>query len=725
MKTLTIALAGNPNCGKTTIFNALTGSRHHVGNWPGVTVERRSGSFDHEGRTVQVVDLPGTYSLTAQSEDERIAAHHLVDPEVDVIVNVLDASNLERNLYLTSQLLELERPIVFVLNMWDDAERSGLRIDRLALERLLGGPVVATVGNRSEGIADLKSAILRVASASPRPPSTKVHLGEDLERALEQLVQAIQRDERWGATHPPRWLALQLLEEAPTALAALETSHARTAIIQALQSARAFLERHWGTDAPTLIAERRYGFVHGLMTEVAQRSSTKPRDVTARLDAVLTHRWLGIPIFLVIMTAVYSLTFILGKYPQDAIAAGFEALQRLASRTLPPGELSSLLADGILPGVGAVVVFVPVIMILMGCIAFLEDTGYMARAAFIMDRLMHLMGLHGKSFIPLVMGTGCNVPAVQATRTIEAREDRFITILVAPLISCSARLQVYIVIAGAFFPPVQAALAIIALHFLGFFVAMLMGKVLRLTLFRGQNTPFVMELPPYRLPVLRTTLTHMWEKGSVFLSRAGTVILAGATFVWFVSHYPGIGNRTWAAELQQQQAQLRAQNLSEAEFAQRSAALEWAHQSRIVNDSLAARFGKSIQPILAPIFDPEGTRPEAWKDAIALTAGFVAKEIVVSTLAVVHQTEVGEASQGSLRTPLQERLRQSSGLTPLTAMAFMIFTLLYTPCLGTVSMIYKETRSWMWACFSIAYGLGLGWFLAWITVVAGRALGLG
>lgn len=722
---LTVALAGNPNCGKTTLFNALTGSRHHVGNWPGVTVERRSGHFELDGRRVEVVDLPGTYSLSAQSEDERIAAGYLVEPEVDLIVNVVDASNLERNLYLTSQLLELGRPLVFVLNMWDDAERAGVHLDLPALERLLGGPVVATVGNRAEGIERLKEALLQTGSQTTPAIAPKVSYGEDLERELAKLAHEIARDERLAEAQPPRWLGLQLLEGAPGALLAMESSHARGAILGQLASSRAFLERHLGTDVPTLLAERRYGFAHGLVAEVCRQGPRLDRGLTARLDAVLTHRWLGIPIFLVVMVAVYGLTFVLGKHPQDWIAGAFDALHDAAAAALPPGELASLVVDGLIPGVGAVVVFVPVIMILMGCIAFLEDTGYMARAAFIMDRLMHLMGLHGKSFIPLVMGTGCNVPAVQATRTLETREDRFITILVAPLVSCSARLQVYILIAGSFFPPVQAALAVLGLHFLGFIFAMLVGKLLRTTLFRGENTPFVMELPPYRLPVLRATLVHMWEKGSVFLSRAGTVILAGATLIWFVSHYPGIANRAWTAELQQQHSAIRAQGLPAAEEGRQLEAADLAHQSRIVNTSLAARFGKTVQPALAPLFDPEGTRPEAWKDGIALTAGFVAKEIVVSTMAVVHQTEAGDPGPGAGRNPLQERLRQHSGLTPLTAMAFMIFTLLYTPCVGTVGMIYKETRSLLWSGFSVAYGLALGWIAAWVTVAGGRALGLG
>ena len=716
---ITLALAGNPNCGKTTLFTALTGSRQHVGNWPGVTVERRSGFFEGPDGQVEVVDLPGTYSLSAQSEDERIAARFVADPAVDVIVNVLDAGNLERNLYLTTQLLELRRPMVYALNMMDDAEAAGMKLDLGTLERLLGGPVIPTVGNRQEGIQALREAILRTARA-PRPATGTVNYGHDLEGELGKIEREIQRDEDLAQTCPPRWLALQLLERAPAAADLVELSHARKAVTAQVQASLGFLEPHLGADGGTLVAERRYGFSHGLVGEVLRRSARSRADFTARLDAVLTHRWLGIPIFIAIMIAVYAVTFVAGKLPQDWIAGGFGMLQGWAGARLPAGELTSLLVDGIIPGVGAVVVFVPIIMLLMGCIAFLEDTGYMSRAAFIMDRLMHLMGLHGKSFIPLIMGTGCNVPAVQATRTIEAREDRFITILVAPLMSCSARLQIYIVIAGTFFRPVQAAFAILAMHFLGFALAMIVGKALRLTLFRGANAPFVMELPPYRLPVLKSTLIHMWEKGAVFLSRAGTTILAGATLIWFLSHYPGISNRSWSEELHRQEAVVRTLGLSPAEESGRLDELSLAHQSRVVNTSLAANIGKTLQPALAPILDPEGRRPEAWKDSIALTAGFVAKEIVVSTMAVIHHTQ---GDQGGAGHSLRSALRERSGLTPLTALAFMVFTLIYTPCLGTLGMILKETRSLLWTGFSLVYGLGLAWLLAWFTVLGGHALG--
>ena len=739
-----VALAGNPNCGKTSIFNALTGSRHHVANWPGVTVERRSGWFEWDHTEIEVVDLPGTYSLAAHGEDERIAADFLVDPSVDIIVNVLDASNLERNLYLTTQLLELDKPIVFALNMVDDARRQGASVDVEQLSLLLGGPVVPTVGNRGEGTEALKEAIVTSPEVAPAAVQAgagvaierrHVSYGDDIEGELRKIGDQIARDEVLAGRFPPRWAALKLLERTPDAEQMLAGTHARVAIERQRAASATFLEGHLGADCATLLSERRYGFARGLVSEAVERGDGAGPDFTGRLDAVLTHRWLGIPIFLLVMVAVYGVTFVVGKYPQDWIAGAFAWLHDRAAASLPAGELTSLLVDGIIPGVGAVVVFVPVIMILMGCISFLEDTGYMSRAAFIMDRLMHVMGLHGKSFIPLVMGTGCNVPAVQATRTIESRTDRLITILVTPLVSCSARLQVYILIAGSFFPPVQAALAIIAMHVVGFGLAMIVGRLLRSTLFRGPNAPFVMELPPYRLPVLRSTLVHMWEKGRVFLTRAGTVILAGATLIWFLSHYPGIMNPDWAAERAQQEQAIRALRLPDGETQARLNAVALAHESRIMNSSLAAGFGKLLQPALAPILDPDSRRPDLWKDAVALTAGFVAKEIVVGTMGVVYQATTdrrlpqNDRSADSRRftqltmSPLQLTLRRRSGLTPLTALAFMVFTLIYTPCLGTVGMMLKETRSTWWTGFSVAYGLVLAWLLSWGLVVGGHMLG--
>ena len=726
-----LALAGNPNCGKTTIFNALTGAHHHVANWPGVTVEKRSGHIEVDGKRLEVVDLPGTYSLSARSEDELIAASFLGHGHVDLIINVLDASNLERNLYLTTQLMELGKPIIFVLNMMDDAEKQGLHIDLKALETLLGGPVIPTVGNRAMGFDALKTALAevpegRVPKVRDFEAETSGHgpmdYGHDIEGELSKLMACIRRDEALVQGVKPRWLAIQLLEGSAEAIRLVDQSHAREAVTAQLEASRAFLKSHLGEDAATLVAEYRYGFLHGLMLEVATLKDAPLANQTSKLDRLLTHRYFGIPIFLCVMVAIYTLSFLLGKYPQDWIGAGFKALADFLSAKMPPGDLTSLLTQGIIPGVSAVMVFLPVIMILMGCISFLEDTGYMSRAAFIMDRAMHLMGLHGKSFIPLLMGSGCNVPAIQASRTIENKQDRLITILVTPLISCSARLQVYIVIAGTFFKPFGAALAILAMHFLGFGLAMLMGRLLRSTLFSGLSSPFVMELPPYRMPVLKATLIHMWDKAQVFLTRAGTTIFAGATLVWFLSRYPGITNTAWSQEYQQQRVAVLALPVPQAQKDEQLKDLDLARESRIVNNSFAAALGKKVEPLLRPILDPDHKRTEAWKDVIALTAGFVAKEIVVGTMAVIHSASE-EPKAGEKLSPLQVALRDHAGLTPLTALAFMVFTLIYTPCLGTVAMIRREAGSWGWAGFSVAYGLGLGWLLAWGTVVFGRMMG--
>jgi ferrous iron transport protein B len=706
----TIALAGNPNCGKTSLFNGLTGARQRVGNWAGVTVERRSGQFQGPNGPVEVVDLPGTYSLAAQSEDERIATRFLAGPDVDLIVNVLDASNLERNLYLTAQLLELGRPMLLVLNMADDAARRGLHLEPQALAQFLGVPVVATVGNRGEGLQALRQAIC--SAAAGRAMARRPDYGPELEPAIAALEREIAQEPDLAAFGPTRWLALHLLEgtaEAATAVA--QGSRAKT-ILARVRS----LAGQQAVDGATLLSEHRFAFARELAERCLPQGQRDLTDPSARLDRVLTHRWLGIPIFVAVMVAVYSLTFAAGKAPQEWINAGFGLLQAWTRAHLPPGELASLLADGILPGVGAVFSFVPVIMLLMGCVAFLEDTGYMARAAFIMDRPMHLMGLHGKSFLPLVMGTGCNVPAVQATRTIDARSDRLITILVIPLMSCSARLQIYILIAGTFFPPLQAALAILAMHFLGFGLAMAVAKALRLTAFREAQATFLMELPPYRLPVLKGTLLHMWQRASSFVGRAGVTIMAGAALIWFLTNYPGNANRGWRDQLHRQQAAVRALGLAAEEEAQRLAVLADAHRSQVVNSSFAAGIGRKLQPVLAPILDPDGSRPEAWKDGLALSAGFVAKEIVVSTMAVVHHSP----AEG-----LGETLRRQSGHTSLTALGFMVFTLIYTPCLGTIGMILKESGSFLWAGFSLAYGLGLAWGMAWLTVLGGRILGLG
>jgi ferrous iron transport protein B len=717
----TIVIAGNPNCGKTSIFNALTGSRQHVANWPGVTVEKRYGSFKINQTKIQVVDLPGTYSLLSQSEDEQIAASFLVSPEVDVIVNVLDASNLERNLYLTTQLFEIKKPIIFVLNMIDDAERQGILIDIQKIQELLGGPTVATVGNHGNGIGTLKQAIFNIvhSSTSEALPAC-ISYGNDIDGELAKIQDEIYNDCAISNQYPPRLLALGLLEQAGYTKDIIKSNC--SAYTQQRDSAE-FLEKHLGADAATLIAEHRYGFAHGLVKEALKQSYTTKQGRTAKIDHILTHKWLGIPIFIAIMLAVYSLTFLLGQYPKKWIATALETIRNMAIDNMPQGELTSLLTDGIIPGVGAIVTFVPIIMILMGCISFLEDTGYMSRAAFIMDRPMHFMGLHGKSFIPLIMGTGCNVPAVQATRAIESKSDRLITILISPLISCSARLQVYVLISGAFFDDNKAVWAVIALHIISFTITMATGKILRLTIFRDKTSPFVMELPPYRMPVLTSTVIHMWEKGRLFLTKSGTLILVGVILIWSLSHYPGIANKDYKSKHVADREVIYCQNLTPEKTKEKIDEINITFENHIMDTSLAAYIGRQLQPIMAPILDPDHKRPNAWKEGLALIAGFVAKETVISTLGVTNQTQTTKEPNNNDISPLQNAIRQNSGLTPLTAFAFMIFIMLYTPCLGMVSMIAKETNSFTWPIFSVVYSLILAWLMSWMTVFIGHICG--
>jgi len=715
---VTVALAGNPNAGKTTVFNALTGSHHHVGNYPGVTVERRSGYMTVGGTTAEILDLPGTYSLSARSEDERIAAEELSREDIDVIVDVLDASNLERNLYLATQLIEMRRPIVFALNMMDDAERTGQTIDVAKLQLLLGSPVVPMVGNRQVGVQELKDAIAGVAAERGSPHrEININYGDDIEGEIQKLEGEIRLDEQLAESVVPRWLALGLLEGDPRAVKLASESHASRHIEAQRKASCDFLKGHLGEDGATLLAERRYGFAHGLYSEAVKTTTGKRHTKTEKLDSVLTHRWLGIPVFLAIMASMYAVTFVLGKWPQSLIETAFESLQRWGGQRLPDGELANLLVNGIVPGVGAVVSFLPVILILMACISFLEDTGYMARAAFIMDRPMHLSGLHGKSFIPLLMGTGCNVPAIQTTRIIEAKNDRLITILVSPLISCAARLQIFVLLTSAFFAPLQAVTVVVGLYFLSFLLAMVMGKVLW-TFFRGESAPFVMELPPYRMPVLKSTLIHMWEKGRSFLTRAGTGILAGSALIWFFCNYPGIADREMAHRHSAAVMEVKAKGLSAEAERKEVELLDTAYRAEILNGSFAASFGRMMQRPLRPILDPDGTRQDTWKDGVALTAGFVAKEIVVSTIAVMYKIPDSdlEAGDGSLK----DALRRDSGMTGLTAISFLVFALLYTPCLAAVSMIHKETGSMVWSLFTVLYGFCLAWGMSWLVVEIGQ-----
>jgi len=727
-KEITIALAGNPNSGKTTIFNNLTGAHQKVGNWPGVTVEKKEGTATYDGYTIRVVDLPGTYSLTAYSQEEIIARNYIIEKKPDLVVNVIDASNLERNLYLASQLIDLGVKLVFALNMVDLAQSRGQIIDHEQLAILMGVPFVPTVGTKGRGTKELLEAIVRVAE--DRESVTR-HIHIDYGRELEEEIAKVQGTIRSARSsmdeHHPRWMATKLLENDEEVIKEIAKKPRKRIILDQLEQSTAHLKQILGDDPETLIADRRYGFIHGALTETLRHTRKDRRYFSDQVDQVLTNRLLGFPIFIFFIWAMFQLTFNLGRYPMTWIDAGVGVLAQFFGGLMGEGLLRGLIVDGIINGVGGVAVFLPNIFILFFCIALFEDTGYMARAAFIMDKVMHTLGLHGKSFIPMIMGFGCNVPAIMATRVLESRRDRILTILINPLISCSGRLPIYVLIAGAVFGA-RAGNVIFSLYIIGIALAILMGQIFKRTLFRGEIAPFVLELPPYRMPTLKGTVIHMWERGSIFIKKMGGVILIGSIVVWALSSFPQTVNYSKDYENQKlliqeeyalKEAALLQTNQGEKveifteEMDRKIAEVEILRKREFQEKSLLGRLGKTIAPVLRPLgFD--------WRGGVALLTGFVAKEIVVSTFGVLYQVEreEGEESEG-LRAAIQD------AMTPLIGYAFMIFVLIYTPCLATVAAIRRETGSWGWTGFSVGYGLALAWILAFIIYQGGRLLGLG
>jgi len=665
-----VALAGNPNSGKTSIFNALTGSHQYVGNWPGVTVERKEGHFTYEGHEVRLVDLPGTYALDACTIDERVAREYLTSENPDAVIAVVDASNLERNLYLVAQLLELGARIIVALNMMDVAASRGLEIDSDRLGKLLGVKVVPTVASKNVGIDQLRRVVHDIHSDAPRP-GLRVSYGDDIESGLARLIEAVRAV--WpNRADGARWWALKLLESDPGALAELESTAGDSPLRPVFNSVRTGLEKHIGTDAETAVVEARYGFLNGLVRECTRRKPGVGRRlaVSDEIDRVVTNRWIGIPFFLLLLWGTFQLVFTVGAPLSSLIDRFFGWLGVTAGTGLSalwaPAWLVALVTDGLVAGIGSVLVFIPNILILFLVISLLEESGYMARAAFVMDRFMHLLGLHGKSFIPMIVGFGCNVPAIMATRTLESRKDRILTVMVNPLMSCSARLPIYILFAGAFFKR-QQGLVVFSLYLLGILLAVLVARLFKRLFFREEVAPLIMELPPYHLPTLRSVLTHMWERAWLFVRKAGTIIAAASVVVWLLGSLP------WGVKY-----------ASEA--------------------SLIGRLGG----ILAPLLAPAGFG--YWWAAVSLAAGAVAKELVVSTMAAIH----GVGPDG-----LTQILRRQ--FTPVSAYAFMVMSLIYIPCVATMAAIKREAgRRWM--LLSIGYTLLLGWLLAVAVYQVGSLL---
>lgn len=722
-KILTIALAGNPNSGKTTIFNNLTGTRQKVGNWPGVTVEKKEGLIHRNGYTLKIVDLPGTYSLTPFSMEEIVARDFILDDQPDLVINIIDASNLERSLYLATQIRELDCKVLFALNMADLARSRGLKINAEKLSDLLDVPVVFTVGNRNEGVDVLLKSAMDLIEADVTPSDRRrVQYSKDIETCIETLKSVLKAAPKGSFPYNSRWTAIKLLENDKVVKARV-VEHPEldgSKILEQAEKCRSLLIARYNDDPEIVMTDERYGFIAGIIKSVVTSSTRQRVDISRNIDLVLTNRFLGFPIFVLFIWAMFQLTFTLGAYPMAWIESGVGRIHSLGIHLIADGIFKDLLLDGIVAGVGSVIIFLPNILILFFCIAIFEDTGYMARAAFLMDRLMHLIGLHGKSFIPMLMGFGCNVPAIMATRTLENEKDRILTILISPFMSCSARLPIYIVLAGTFFVD-HAGTVIFSIYLMGIVAAILTGRLLRSIAFKGGEAPFVMELPPYRLPMFKSLLIHMWDRSKMFLKKMGGVILVGSVIIWAFSAFPqqvrysmdydvhieALKN-DYAGKMTTADAEMRQQLRKERDI--RVAGLEKARQMEKIEKSYMGHIGKGLAPLFAPI----GIE---WRGSVALLTGFVAKEVVVSTMGVLYavDAEDSEALHAVLR---------STGMTRLSALAMMVFVLFYVPCIATVAAIRRETGSVKWTVFSVVYNTTVAWGMAFIIYQGGKLLGL-
>jgi ferrous iron transport protein B len=731
---IVVALAGNPNSGKTTIFNNLTGARQHVGNYPGVTVERKAGTRRHDGMEMEIVDLPGTYSLTAYTEEELVARNFIINERPDVVVDIIDASNLERNLYLAVQLMELGLPLVLAFNMSDQARSRGHEFDITKLSGFFGAPIVQTVGHKGEGMDALLDAVASVASGKtvvsdrttaevpsgnissrasirgPRHASPHINYGREIEDELVKIESLLAKSASPAEKNGTRWLALKLLENDREVRARVNSAEVDSQVA----TSAAHIEKILGEGPETAIAAARYGFISGACQESVRSTIEVRHTMSDRIDEVVTSRILGIPLFLVLMYIVFHLTFTLGEPPMGWIEELFGWTAGVVESWWPEGSeslLKSLLIDGVIGGVGGVVVFLPNILLLFLAIAILEDTGYMARAAFIMDRVMHKIGLHGKSFIPMLIGFGCSVPAIMATRTLENKRDRIVTMLVTPLMSCGARLPIYALIIPAFFPQMWHGPMLWIIYVIGILLAVLSAKLLRITVLKGKSVPFVMELPPYRMPTLKGVLIHMWERGWLYLKKAGTIILGISILLWAMTTFPGLSDDAAGRFVEQRQA-VQAASLAEEEQAERLAAIDNEEAEAALRYSIAGRIGNAMEPLLKPMgFD--------WKIGTALIGAFAAKEVFVAQMGIVYS--VGEVDEES--EPLRDKLKRN--YTPLVGFCIMLFCLISAPCMATIAVTRRESNSWKWALFQLGGLTVLAFVVTTVVYQTGMLLGLG
>ncbi len=719
-RNINVALVGNPNCGKTSLFNYASGAHAHVGNYSGVTVDATTATASFEDYTFNLTDLPGTYSLSCYSPEELYVRQHLNDEHPDIVINVIDGSNLERNLYLTTQLVDMNLRVVCALNMYDEFERRGDHVELSTLSTLFGVPFVPTSFKSGFGVKELFHTIIEVYEGlNAQTRHIHINYGHEIEDGITHIQQVLKADEHLTTHFSTRFLAIKLLEQDQQVTAFVEQhilgehrpeDHQR--MLAARDHAAARVKEETGVDAETAIMDAKYGFIHGALAEAEYRAGTKEDTykTTHRLDNLLSNKYLGFPIFFLILYVMFQTTFALGQYPMDWIEAGVAWLGEWIGSSMSEGPLRSMLVDGVIGGVGSVIVFLPQILILYCFISFMEDSGYMARAAFIMDKLMHRMGLHGKSFIPLVMGFGCNVPAVMATRTIESRRSRLITMMILPFMSCSARLPIYIMIVGTFFAAQWRSTVLVSLYAVGILVAVIVSRIFSRFIIKGEDTPFVMELPPYRWPTVKAIGRHTWEKGKEYLKKMGGIILVASIIVWALSYFPRPASNPSrdGGEVAGAQLSSDSEALPPTEGAGRGASME---------QSYLGRAGLAIEPLFAP-------QHFNWKLDVSLIAGVGAKEIVASTMGVLYSGDdsFGDDDSFSEDTSKYTRLRQqmaADGVTPLTAYAYLLFILLYFPCLATIVAIKNETNSWGWAIAAALYTTLVAWLVSAAVVQIG------
>jgi ferrous iron transport protein B len=723
-KVINVALIGNPNSGKTTLFNYASRSRERVGNYSGVTVDSKMAHFEHKGYIFNIVDLPGTYSLTTYSPEELFVRKYIADNIPDVVVNVVDASNLERNMYLTTQIIDMDVKMIVALNMYDELRKKGDHLDYEFLGKMMGMPFVPTTSSRGIGIMELFDKIINVYTDKDKTlRHIHINYGLQIEQSIENIQASIKHENNYHVTdkYSSRFLAIKLLEKDKNALAIVKTCHNYQDIKAVAQAEINRLEKELNDDSETIITDAKYGFIAGALKETFSEGVVTRRRNTEIIDTFFTHRLFGFPVFIFFIWLMFQATFTLGAYPMEWIEKLVELLGNSLNTLLPQGMFKDLIVNGVIDGVGGVIVFLPNILILFFFISLMEDTGYMARAAFIMDKLMHKIGLHGRSFIPLIMGFGCNVPAIMATRTIENKQNRVLTMLINPFMSCSARLPVYVLFISAFFPDHPGTMLFL-IYFIGILMAIGMALVLKKTLFKTEGIPFVMELPPYRMPTLKSTTIHMWNKGEQYLKKMGGIILIASVIIWALSYFP----RDHESNARIVQAPLKTTSNAEDTFDPAPVDVqdkknitggnnEQSLTTKRVEQSYIARIGKTISPVMKPLgFD--------WKMTVSLLSGIAAKEIVVSTMGVLYQgNETGTGAAISLEEKLQEQTYQEGPqkgekiFTPLVAFSYMLFILIYFPCIAVIAAIKKESGSWKWAAFTVVYTTALAWIASFLV----------